>query len=203
MRIKTTNPNSGQVAGTIYDDFKVTFVYACVNDELTITAVTSDISAQTYTYGAAAATMPTPTITQSVASCAKTFKIYAFSSLNNVWRDYAESTTPLPFISAFDTATGIASVSYAGSGTSTLLTGATWKPKTVLQMKIVATSTHSKTAKATATDEWYLTMSDTCSANRIALDASLTNSNGGTAVSDFTYTIGTTSVTKKPLISTI
>jgi hypothetical protein len=45
MRIKTTNPNSGQVAGTIYDDFKVTFVYACVNDELTITAVTSDISA--------------------------------------------------------------------------------------------------------------------------------------------------------------
>lgn len=70
-------------------------------------------------------------------------------------------------------------------------------------MKIVATSTHSKSAKATATDEWQLTMSDTCSANKIALDASLINSNSGTAVSDFTYTIGTAAVTKKPLISTI
>ena len=203
MRIKTTNPNSGQAAGTIYDDFKVTFVYACVSDELTITAVTSDISAQAYTYGAVAATMPTPAITQSVSGCAKTFKLYAFSPLNNVWRDWAEATTPLPFISAFASGTGIATVSYAGFGSSTLLTGATWKPKTVLQMKIVATSTHSKSSKATATDEWQLTMSDTCSANKIALDASLTNSNSGTAVSDFTYTIGTGAVTKKPLISTI
>jgi len=70
-------------------------------------------------------------------------------------------------------------------------------------MKIVAISTHSKSSKATATDEWQLTMSDTCSANKIALDASLANSNSGNAVNDFTYTIGTASVTKQPLISTI
>jgi hypothetical protein len=204
MRIKTTNPNSGQAAGTIYDEFKVTFVYACISDELTITAVTSDINAQTYTYGAAALTIPTPAITQTVSGCAKTFKLYAFSPLNNVWRDFAEGTTPLPFVTGFVTSTGVATVNYAGTGSSTELTGLTWKPKTVLQMKIVATSTHSKTSKASATDEWQLTMSDKCSANKIALDGTTyANSNSGTAVSDFTYTIGTASVSKKPLISAV
>jgi len=39
MRIKTTDPNSGQAAGTVYDEFKVSFVYACTSDELTITSL--------------------------------------------------------------------------------------------------------------------------------------------------------------------
>lgn len=63
MRIKTTDPNSGQAAGTIYDEFKVTFVYACTSDELTITSLAGDIVAQSYTFGAATKTLPTPAIT--------------------------------------------------------------------------------------------------------------------------------------------
>ena len=73
-------------------------------------------------------------------------------------------------------------------------------------MKIVATSTNSKAAKALVTDEFTLTMSDTCAANKIVLaatSATYPNSNSGTVVSDFTYTIGSTTVTKKPQISTI
>lgn len=45
MRIKTTDPNSGQAAGTVYDEFKVTFAYACTTDELTITSLAGDIVA--------------------------------------------------------------------------------------------------------------------------------------------------------------
>jgi hypothetical protein len=36
LRIKTTDPNSKAAAGTIYDEFKVTFQYECALDELSI-----------------------------------------------------------------------------------------------------------------------------------------------------------------------
>lgn len=124
----------------------------------------------------------------------------------NIWRDFADASTPLPFIASFSTSTGVATVNYspAVGATSADLTGLVWKPKTVLQMKIVATSTNSKSAKASVTDDFTLTMSDTCAANKIALDGTTyANSNSGTAVSDFTYTIGQAAVTKKPLISTV
>jgi hypothetical protein len=119
------------------------------------------------------------------------------------WRDYADADSPLPFISAFSTSTGATSVSYAGTGTDAILTGKTWKPKTILQMKIVATSTYSTSTGKTIEDTFLLTMSDRCAANKIALDASLANSNGGTAIIDFAYLIGSGSTVKKPLISAV
>jgi len=71
-------------------------------------------------------------------------------------------------------------------------------------MKIVATSTHSKTSGKVVEDLFKLTMGDACSLNKIALDGTTyANSNGGTAISNFSYTIGTAAVSKKPLISTI
>lgn len=49
-----------------------------------------------------------------------------------MWRDFSDVDTPLPFISSFSTTTGVATVSYAGTGTDTLLTGGLWKAKTVI-----------------------------------------------------------------------
>lgn len=43
MRIKTTDSISGQASGTVYDQFKVSFVYACANDVLSITSVATNI----------------------------------------------------------------------------------------------------------------------------------------------------------------
>lgn len=132
MRIKTTDALSGQTTGTVYDQFTISFVYACASDSLSITSLATNIQDQAYTFGAAALTMPTPAITHTVTGCATTFKIYAYSTLLNIWRDYSDADVPLPFISAFSTSTGVASVSYAGAGTDTLLTGLAWKPKTTL-----------------------------------------------------------------------
>ena len=71
-------------------------------------------------------------------------------------------------------------------------------------MKIVAASTYSKSSGKTVEDDFKLTMSDGCASNKIALDGTTyANSNAGTAVSDFSYTIGTTAVPVKPLISTV
>lgn len=122
------------------------------------------------------------------------------------WRDYADTAIdiPLPFISAFSTATGIASVSYAGTGTDAILTGKTWKPTTILPMKIVATSTYSKVPGQKVEDTFRLIMSDGCALNKIALDGTTyPNSNGGIVVNDFPYTIGTSAIAVKPLISTV
>ena len=204
MRIKTTDAFSGQATGTVYDQFTVSFVYACASDSLTITNLASNMLDQTYTYGAAALTLPTPAISHTVSGCATTFKIYAYSTLLNIWRDYADADSPLPFISAFSTSTGVASVFYAGTGTDTILTGQTWKSKTILQMKIIATSTYSKSVSSTVTDVFMLTMSDNCAQNKIALDGtSYGNANTGTAISDFSYVIGSASITKLPIISTV
>lgn len=141
-----------------------------------------------------------------MTGCAKTFKIFAYSSVISNWRDYADTANdiPLPFISAFSTTTGVASVSYAGTGTDAILQGKTWKATSVISMKIVAYSTYSKSSGKTVEDTFLLTMSDGCAANKIALDGTTyANSNAGTAVSDFSYTIGTTAVPVKPLISTV
>jgi hypothetical protein len=71
-------------------------------------------------------------------------------------------------------------------------------------LKIVCTSTYSKTASKAAEDFFLLTMSDICAANKIALDGTTyPNANAGAAVNDFTYTIGGTAVSKTPLISTV
>jgi hypothetical protein len=43
MRIKTTDSISGQAAGTVYDQFKVTFAYECVLDSLSITSLATNI----------------------------------------------------------------------------------------------------------------------------------------------------------------
>lgn len=71
-------------------------------------------------------------------------------------------------------------------------------------MKIVATSVYSKTSQNVVTDEFSLTLSDLCGANKIALDlVTFANNNAGAAVSSFTYTINSAPVSKKPAISTI
>lgn len=204
LRIKTTDVFSGQPTGTIYDQWTISFVYVCALDNLSITSLATNIQDQAYTFAASALTFPTPAITHTVVGCATTFKIYAYSTVLNIWRDKADADNPLPFISAFSTASGSASVSYSGSGTDAILTGQTWKPKTVLKMKIVATSTYSKTTGQTVTDDFLLTMSDNCATNKIALDGTTySNANAGTSISDFSYLIGSTAITKLPIISAV
>jgi hypothetical protein len=70
-------------------------------------------------------------------------------------------------------------------------------------MRIVATSTYSKSSSSSINDEFTLTLSDTCGGNEIALDSiSWANTNGGSAVSNFVYRIDDPAVSKKPAIST-
>jgi hypothetical protein len=69
-------------------------------------------------------------------------------------------------------------------------------------MRIVATSTYSKSVLNTINDEFTLTLSDTCGGNELALDAiSYPNVNGGSAVSNFVYHIDDAAVSKKPVFS--
>lgn len=65
----------------------------------------------------------------------------------------------MPFISGF-AADGTIKVSFAGTGTSTALTGLKWIPDSPITMKIVVSSTYSTTQSKTATDEFVLHMSD-------------------------------------------
>ena len=112
------------------------------------------------------------------------------------------------FISSFVTSTGVATVSVAGTENSGIAptTGLAWKPQTIIKLKIVATSTYSKTTLRSVSNEFTLTLSDGCSANKIALDGT-TYSNrlntSGISIADFSYTIGDTAVPKLPLFTTV
>ena len=59
---------------------------------------------------------------------------------------------------------------------------------------------------SSVTDEFTLTLSDNCSLNKIALDGT-TYANklniAGISIDDFSYTIGTTAVSKLPLFTTV
>ena len=106
-----------------------------------------------YTFGAAALTIPTPVITHTVG-CAMTYKLFAFFDVSNKWEDFSDATTPLStFISSFVPATGVAQVTCTGTGTAPT-TGLAWKAKTLIQMRIVATSTYSKKIDNAATDDF-------------------------------------------------
>jgi hypothetical protein len=72
------------------------------------------------------------------------------------------------------------------------------------KVKITISLPESTTSLTNAVWLFGITIQHKCSYNKIALDGTTyANSNSGTAVSDFTYTIGTASVSKKPLISAV
>jgi hypothetical protein len=57
------------------------------------------------------------------------------------------STDIAYFISGFSTSTGVVTVSCAGTENSGIAptTGIAWKPQTIIKLRIIATSTYSKT----------------------------------------------------------
>lgn len=202
MRIKTTSQDSGHANASVYDQFTVTFHYLCADDNVSI-AIANDIVDQSYTFNQGETALPQPAITHTTG-CQVTFKLFAYYDTNNAWVDFSDASNPLAsFISAFDPNTGIAKVTSTGTGVAPP-SGSNWKPRTTVPMKIVATSVHSKTSLSQVSDEFSLTLSDTCGANKIALDlTTYANNNAGVAVSSFTYTINSTAVSKKPAISTV
>lgn len=200
MRIKAQDPTSGQTGGTIYDPFKVSFVYLCASDALSIT-IANNILDQAYTFNQAALALPTPVITHT-AGCAMTFKLFAYFDVNDAWEDHADASSPLAsFVSGFNPSTGVASISCTGVGTAPT-SGLAWKAKTVVPMRITATSTYSRSAQSSVSDDFTLTLSDTCGGNQLALDSiSYPNVNGGAAVSNFNYHIDDAAVSKQPAVS--
>jgi len=102
MRYKTTDANSGQEKGTVYDEFTVSFNYECLDDELT-EASADDINAQSYTFGAASDHDITLVFSQTKTGCALTYKVFGWSALYNDCREFADADTPMPYISATDT----------------------------------------------------------------------------------------------------
>lgn len=100
--------------------------------------------------------------------------MFAYFDINNAWIDYEDSSTPLDsFINLFDTSTGVATIE-CNPGPTELApsSGTPWRAKTVITMRIRATSTYSLTRKAWVDDEFTLSLSDTCGANEIALGGS-------------------------------
>jgi hypothetical protein len=139
-----------------------------------------------------------------------TYRLLAYSNVIQGWRDFADADNPLPFVQSFDTATGVAVIEFDGSGVATKLTGKMWQTKTILLMKIVATSTYSKTATRAVEDSFILTLSDSdpdnyvvpCANNKLATDGTTyANANGGSHVNDFIYTIGGAAIDVLPLVS--
>lgn len=135
----------------IYDEYTLTFKYACWTDELSI-STTNDIADQIYEFGAAKA-LTTPTVTQSVSGCQITYKVFGnFNAFGQqqIWQDYSNCSNCLNYIiSTFSTTTGAITVLNA-SGTKT--TTGDLLPQTILQLKIVATSTYSQTTAKSVED---------------------------------------------------
>ena len=129
--------------------------------------------------------------------------MFAYNFFSGSWDDYLTCTCLSYFIQSFSTSTGQVQV-YNANGTKT--TTGDLKPSTVLQLKIVATSTYSQTLTNTVTDYFSLTMStSTCLNNKIALDGTIysNTSPGGVNIPNISYIIGSTFVTYNPLFSTL
>lgn len=59
----------------LYDEYTLTFKYACWVDKLSIT-IANDISDQIYEFGAGAQALTAPTVTQTVTGCEITYKVF-------------------------------------------------------------------------------------------------------------------------------
>ena len=88
-----------------------------------------------------------------MTGCEITYKVFGnFNTFGTeqLWKDYSSCSNCLDYIiSSFSTSTGVVTV-YNAAGTQTA-TG-DLKPQTILQLKIVATSTYSQTTAKTAED---------------------------------------------------
>ena len=151
--------------------------------------IDNDIQNQYYTFSASTVTglsdlnLPAPSITHTTG-CALTYKLYAYFNVKNKWYDFSDASNPMSiWINTFSATTGLVTIkNFDGSGTAPT-TEKVWKASTAIQMRIIATSTYSSSTMKTVIDDFILTLSDTCSANKIALDYLTTtyagNSNGG------------------------
>jgi len=203
LRQKITD---AQVAtsSVLYDYFHVEIDHVCRADELSIT-IANDIGDATYTFNessGAAVDIATPTVTNSVADCTVAYALFGFNTASDKWEDFSDATGPLAYIiSAFNTTTGKVTVlNTAGTKTS----AGDLKPQTLLNLKVVATSSDSVAAGKTVEDEFTLTMRESkCVNNKLALDTSTNaNSSSGVVIPDIAYTWDTTAVTKTPAYST-
>lgn len=137
------------VAGrTLYDEYEITFTYECRSDKATMTALTDQI----YQFGQGALALITPVVSHTYTSCPWTYTVATYFDgfgTGDLWKQYDTCGGCLAyFISAFNTATGV--VTITSSGTKT--TANDLKPQTIYQMKITYTSLQSRDAQGVVSD---------------------------------------------------
>jgi hypothetical protein len=89
------------VAGRVlYDEYNLTFKYACWADNLSIT-LANDIADQIYEFGGTALPLTAPTVTQTETGCEITYKVFGlFNSVgsNQIWKDSSACSNCLDYI---------------------------------------------------------------------------------------------------------
>jgi len=107
----------------------------------------------------------TPTVfSQLKADCLTTYSLEIYSVPKFIWEAYDNAKHGY-FISSWDAATAVATISNAGLNGAVSL-----KPVTTYQMRISKTSTYSLTSLKIAQDEFKLTLEESCFYNRLKLD---------------------------------
>jgi len=137
-----------------------------------------------------------------------TYKLYGYDTGTSLWIDFSDASGSLDYIvTAFDDTNGKITVENA-DGTKT--TTGDLKPQTNILLKIVVTSTWSRSSFRVVEDEFTLVVydetSNACPTNKVAFDPSgsyvYANHYGTSVVSDVNYEIGDT-VNIDPKYSTI
>jgi len=188
--LKMRNSVTDVTGKVLYDEYNLTFKYACWTDGVSLT---TNIQDQIYQFGSGAKLLTLPAITQSVSGCTLAFKVFGnFSAFGETraWQDYSNCSNCLNYIiSAFSTTTGQITVTNA-AGTRT--TTGDLKPETWLELKIVATSIYSKEVTSSVEDLFVLKMRQSvCVDNKLAFDPASSfvyaNHYGTSTVSDVSY----------------